>query len=57
MIEMALDKGRPTHELLGVVTRPQLALYSYLKEKEKFANAVQKFAKGGALQSQVKEGR
>ena len=50
---MAMEKGRATHEILAIVTRPQLMLYSYLKEKEKFKNALKQLAKGGALSSQI----
>lgn len=50
---MALEKGMATQDLLAIVTRPQLMLYAYLKEKEKFRNAVKMLAKGGALSSQI----
>ena len=53
IIELALEKGASTAEILGIMTRPQLMLYSYLKEKEKFRNAIKQLSKGGVLPSRI----
>jgi hypothetical protein len=48
-----MERGMTTERILGIMTRPQLMIYSYLKEKEKFRAAVKSLAKGGVLSSQI----
>ena len=48
-----MEKGMSTEKILGIMTRPQLMLYAYMKEKQKFNSALQMLSKGGALSSRI----